>query len=223
MSEKFYIEKIEKYVKKYEGVLKNNNSVIMHHCPNVDGQEVMVKAIKQFRQFIPKIPYIGGNKNPLTTTLIGSVQLLSLIVTFEDMGISKEVIGKVIYGIVENIAESKNKMLMKIFAKRFYSKSRLKKITEAGIESQKRQYPGDWVFEINENDQGYFQTQYECGIHKLYTQLGYESYVPYLCLTDYATCAVAGLRLERSKTIADGDDVCNFKFVKGGVPIKVQA
>ena len=50
--------------------------------------------------------------------------------------------------------------------------------------------------------------------------MGHEDYVPYLCLTDYAKYKALNIQLERTKTIGNGESICDFRFCKNGSPVE---
>jgi hypothetical protein len=52
----------------------------------------------------------------------------------------------------------------------------------------------------------------ECGICKLFAKHNFSKYAPPLCEVDEVTSQLAGLRLIRSGTIANGAEKCDFRF-----------
>jgi hypothetical protein len=54
----------------------------------------------------------------------------------------------------------------------------------------------------------------ECGICKLYKKHQYEKFASILCEFDEMTSALAGLKLVRTGTIANGAMKCDFRFKK---------
>jgi hypothetical protein len=68
----------------------------------------------------------------------------------------------------------------------------------------------DWILDIEEEDGGsYYCRVTECGARKILTNKGYDFIFPCICRVDHLTMSLRGYRYERSKTIADGDDLCN--------------
>ncbi len=59
----------------------------------------------------------------------------------------------------------------------------------------------------------YFITYKECGICKVAKQEGVEHLAKYLCKIDYATFAYQNVILDRTKTLAYGDDHSNFHIM----------
>jgi hypothetical protein len=54
----------------------------------------------------------------------------------------------------------------------------------------------------------------ECGICKLFTNHNQKQYTSILCEVDNITSALAGLKLIRTGTIANGAHKCDFRFMK---------
>ena len=56
----------------------------------------------------------------------------------------------------------------------------------------------------------------ECGICKLFKKHQYQKYASILCEVDEITSGLAGLKLIRTGTIANGAKKCDFRFMKEG-------
>jgi hypothetical protein len=55
----------------------------------------------------------------------------------------------------------------------------------------------------------------ECGICKFYRAHGAGGLAPYMCLSDYVVSRAFGRGLVRYKTIAEGAEVCDFRYKQG--------
>ncbi len=218
---KYYNEK--KQVREFCRLIKKYGSVMDDLFNTGEVSEIIVQSIENYRKLIPKIPYIGGRKNRLTGNLRGSAQLLSIIQSLENRNFNEKITGEVIYRIVEKRINSVNSLLLKMFRRIFFSKSRYKKWKKASKLSKSGRYKEDWAFDFIEGGYGSFDfgfDYHECGICKFYNSMGYGKYVPYLCLTDYAQFSALGIRMERTKTIGGGNDVCDFRFFKNGKTVQ---
>lgn len=218
---KYYNEK--KQVRKFSSLIKKYSCVMDGFFSAGEVSEIIRHSIENYRKLIPEIPYIGGSKNRLTENLRGSAQLLAVIKALEMKKLDELLIGEVIYRIVEKRINSVNSLLLRIVRSSFFSRSRLKKLKKASGLSKLRKYQGDWVFDFIESENADFDIgsdYHECGICKFYNSMGYRKYVPYLCLTDYAQFSALGIRMERTKTIGGGNDVCDFRFFKTGKTVQ---
>lgn len=83
-------------------------------------------------------------------------------------------------------------------------------------ESYKHIYENDWVVDIlpgnDEYDLGY--DYHECGICKLCKDEGCPQLAAYLCQMDYVLADIMHMKLVRTKTIAEGDSYCDFRYSK---------
>ena len=83
--------------------------------------------------------------------------------------------------------------------------------------SQKKDYPGDWVFTFIEGDGETFDYGLnftECGVHKIFKKLGAEKYVPFPCLSDFVDANVSGFGFSRTQTLGNGDAICDHRYIK---------
>ena len=90
--------------------------------------------------------------------------------------------------------------------------------------SQQRRYPADWVFEVVDGDgQGFeFGVDYsECGVVKYLAREGAPELAPYLCWIDYPMTAAMGVRVDRTETLAQGGQRCDFRFSRRE-PVEVE-
>jgi hypothetical protein len=55
----------------------------------------------------------------------------------------------------------------------------------------------------------------QCGVHKFLTEMGAPELSPYICATDVLTSERLGWGLRRTMTIAEGGNICDFRFRKG--------
>lgn len=81
-------------------------------------------------------------------------------------------------------------------------------------DSHKHIYENDWVVDIlpanGEYDLGY--DYHECGICKLCQDESCPELAAYLCRMDYVLADIMNMKLVRTKTIAEGDPYCDFRY-----------
>jgi predicted ArsR family transcriptional regulator len=81
--------------------------------------------------------------------------------------------------------------------------------------SQATQYPLDWLFthEVISPDE-YITTYTQCAVCQLAKQEDCFDLAKYLCKIDFITYPLMGAHLDRTMTLADGDDVCDFHVTR---------
>jgi len=132
-------------------------------------------------------------------------------------GQTVEEVGKVIYDTFEAMADYP-KWLLRLVGSLKYNEKYVSQLKEAVAKTQELRYPGDWVATFIEgNGEGfdYGIDITECGIYKFYRAQGADELAPYLCLSDYVVSDAFERGLVRYKTLAEGAEVCDFRYKKG--------
>jgi len=166
-----------------------------------------------FKSVYPKIPDIGGKENMMYKNLVLATFLMPISIVMKEEGLSTREIGENIF----NFSKGAFNFFLPLAKRLSYSrKSQIDKMKLAAEESLLRRYPADWVFEFVERGEDYLYGYdiRECGIHKFWKSQGLEELVPYLCLTDWAKWELLGISVDRTKTIANGHDVCDFRYCR---------
>jgi len=185
---------------------------------NCYGEEFASAVLRETRQqyevLIPEIPYIGGDENPMTRHLVRSTTSLVFYKAMKARGKTAEEVGKIIYDAVEvsvrQIPSLPGPELSSVYI--VEEKERARK-------SQERRYSGNWVWEFVEGDGvefDYGRDFLECGTQKLYHAHEAEEFLPYYCYLDFVTHRTIGWGFTRTKTLAEGDERCDFRNKKGG-------
>ena len=215
----YYINRKSKLIKGFDKVLKQVKIVLRGYFGKSPTDQIVAKSRYEYESIIPDLPYIGGRKNSSTFNLIGGAQILAIIRPLEEKGLEIRQIGKIVYEIFEEYFESKPRIIRWLAGKFMTSRLAVTKMRKKAVESQPRQYSGNWVSEFVEGDGKSFDfglNVIECGICKFYKERGAEKYIPYLCLGDYPMFRSFGIGLIRTQTIGNGASLCNFRFKKGG-------
>lgn len=183
-----------------------------------DRAKTLIKDIRQEYQILaPGVPYIGGKENIFTEWLTYGAYFLAVYHVLKPLPQSVDQVGRIIYETYEMMADYPE-WLLHLIGSFKYSDRYVGQLKEAAAQSQKRKYPGDWVCSFVEgNGKGfdYGLDIKECGIHKFYRSHGAEALTPYLCLSDYVVSKAFGRGLVRYQTLAEGTQVCDFRYKKG--------
>lgn len=80
--------------------------------------------------------------------------------------------------------------------------------------SHERRYENDWVVDVLEKTENYElgYNYYECGVCKLCKDEGCFELARYLCRLDFVMADIMNMKLERTGTIAEGADFCDFRY-----------
>ena len=179
---------------------------------------MLVQDIRgEYEALTPEMPTIGGEENMFTEWLTYGVYYLAVhrVLTSQDQSI--EQVGRIIYETYEAMADYPAWMLRLVGSLK-YDEGYVKQLKEAAAASQGRRYPGDWVCTFVEGDGETFDYGLditECGICKFYHAQGADELAPYMCLSDYVMSCAFDRGLVRYKTVAEGAEVCDFRYKQG--------
>jgi len=204
--------KYDIYAKVMWTLLKNNFAKeLCCFLSEEDSKAIMVKGKQEYRKIIERTDGIGGMKrNPMTMNLINGAMLIAVYKA------SKEKITADQMGQIYVNALSGNAIVRKFSKKNCFNADWQKKRNEIALESQKREFSNDWVSEFlpGKNVNEYGINFYECGICKLCKQENCFELASQMCKFDYIMAEAMGAELTRTKTIADGNQLCDFFYRK---------
>jgi hypothetical protein len=183
-------------------------------------EELLNQMKEEFEKILPDIPYIGGQKSPLTLVLVKCMSDLAIFRTLEKIGFSFREIGEFHYSYVLAAQKLRKEALEK--AGRDPSEYPFdpvymdyqKKLTE---DTQMNLYPDDWVMNFVERDGDSFEWGWditECGVQKAFKKLGDEKYIPFICLGDHYEAEGLGFGFSRTQALGFGAPICTHRFVK---------
>ena len=191
--------------------------IICRRWDTVLADSVLRAAHEHLDSLILLLPYIGGDDNHLTESLIGSAQCLAFFRAMEQLGRSAEETGKVLYDAVTvQIGGTAPSISSGQVLSRVDMMSRRR---ERAQRSQEREYAWDWVYEFIEGDGETFDYGYDfvdCATAKFYRALGADKFLPFYCFLDFPKCESVGLGLTRTTTLAEGFERCDFRFREEG-------
>jgi hypothetical protein len=180
--------------------------------------KMLVQDIRrEYEALTPKMPTIGGEENVFTEWLTYGVYYLAVYRVLKCLGQTVEQVARLIYETYEVMAD-RPKWLIRLVGSLKYGAGYVERLRDAAAKPQERRYPGDWVCTFVEGDGETFDYGLdvtECGICKLYHAHGADELAPYMCLSDYVVSQAFDRGLVRYKTIAEGAEVCDFRYKKG--------
>jgi hypothetical protein len=179
---------------------------------------ILIKDIRrEYEALAPQMPYIGGDENMFTEWLTCGVYYLAVYQVLKRKGQTVEEVGKIIYDTFQTMADYP-KWFLRVVGSLKYNEKYVSRLKEAAAKTQEHRYPGDWVATFIKGDGEAFDYGIditECGIYKFYRAQGARELAPYLCLSDYVVSDAFDRGLVRYKTLAEGAQVCDFRYKKG--------
>lgn len=216
----YYVKRKRKLMRNFEERIEILGDLLRRKFDNAKIDEIVSQLKAEFEKIIPEIPYIGGQKNPMTILIIGGMYDLAIFRILEKEGFTLREIGQIFYEYCDERNKLRKKGLEKIgkdpsqypFEPEYTDMTR--KMSE---QSLKRQYPDDWIMDFVEGDGKLFEWGFnfsQCGIHKVYKRLGAEKYVPFLCLSDFSEANILGYGFTRTQILGCGAPICDHRYVK---------
>ena len=178
--------------------------------PNIDIKKVIKEVKKEYKAIILRTPGLSKD-NYMASNLKGAAYFFAIAKKVPDM--TPELMNK----IVDESMHSD--FMMKINKKKrekglLFSKAEQERMQKDSIRSQKSDDEMDWRFTYEGGKDEVSYTMTKCGVCKLAQQEDLLDYLPCMCHMDYSKYEIAGAKLIRSKTIANGDGVCDFHLVR---------
>ena len=207
----YYLKKKRTLMRTFKTALAIVKNILIEYFGESKFEEISTITEKEFEALIPQIPYVGGDENHLTESLINATLLLPLLRVFEKEGLEFYEIGKLAYDLFE--------AFYKVIppANDIFSEESLLHLKESAKNSKLRKYKGDWVYDFVEGDgkTSNFGVDYsECGVFKFYKSQGAEHFMPIVCINDFAQAQAYGYGLKRTQTIGNGAPLCDFRYIK---------
>jgi hypothetical protein len=192
--------------------------ITQHEESKVDAW--LVHSRSEYERLVLELPYVGGDKNNLTRILLSTSVFIPLLKILRSEGISTRQNGHMIVTTASFMYQEKIPWFIKWFMRwNHFSQTGKQKKKDAAMLSQRKRYPEDWVYRYMEGDGQTYDHKIvysECALKKFWTSRGLEEYVPYLCLCDYAIWQAIGIEVSRTRTLGNGADECDFRYIKKG-------
>ncbi len=120
-------------------------------------------------------------------------------------------------GIVEKMLKSIPWFKKWLLRMRLFSSTEKIRIKQSAELSKESNYPEDFVFDYVEGNgkkYDYGMNIVRCALCKFLARKNAHELLPFICKTDFLFSKHFGYELSRTKTIAGGDDMCDFRFKK---------
>ena len=194
----------------------------IHYLPSMCDEEtaraIATEAQANFETLLPQLPNIGEKSINLKNVLLEVSICIAYYIPWKGKGMSVETFGKLLYTMRTDELNAMTEEQRKTVTEEVFSSKKLQEWQEWTEWSQKRTCPYNWVGYYIEGDGKTFDygTDYtECGLVKVCQKCHVPELVPFLCLLDFPPSKCLGLGLFRTKTLAMGDDVCDFRYKRG--------
>jgi len=212
----YYLARQPELLAEFDHAARRWRTVLSLRCADAFADAVLGEARARFEALIPHLPYIGGDENHLTHSLIGSARCLAFYQAMQARGKSAAETGKVLYDAI--LAHPQDFVPQIPPDQRLTRDQLMERRRAAAQRSQERRYAWDWVYEFVAGDGERFDYGYdfgECATLKLYRAYGALEFLPFYCFLDFPKCELGGLGLSRTATLAEEGAKCDHRFKDG--------
>ena len=179
---------------------------------------VTKNALKEYKALVIELPDVGGIQNPDSKFLNIAAWYLAYYRAMKPFGKTAEDVGKMIYQLNKIEWKHYPEKKAKFTCNAFFSEKGKKDLKKWAEWTQKKEYPANWIAEYIPGDDEEFDFGYNythCGVCMYLFAYNARELAPFICTNDFLKSEKINTGLHRTKTLAMGDDVCNFRFKKG--------
>ena len=178
---------------------------------DIDIKAFKKKHMEEYKAMVKRTPSAGSMKD----NMFASVMYLGCYGLAYYKADPERITMDVFDGMINAICESD--IMKKVYkGKNCFDQKEIDKYVRGSERSKKKEYPMDWLFDFSYDlsKPEYFVTYHECGLCKIAKREGLMFLMPHMCVMDYPTIEYKGGKLIRTKTLGNGDDICDFHVVK---------
>jgi hypothetical protein len=216
--ELYYISREKGLLKEFDKISRITRGALTEYGGPQFANVVIVGARTEFTDILPTLPYIGGDHNFLTADIIEAAVILAFYKELAIREVPLANISRIVHETIRRRVRSYPRLVLRLAGRLKESRWFMKRRARQAQRSCERRYPGDWVFTfVPGDDKGllYGLDFTECGICTLFRAHGADRAIPINCAVDFIMADAFGMKLLRTKTVAGGGGVCNFRFMKG--------
>lgn len=220
----YYQKKSRKFSRKFIRHLQLAREEIQALTGAGEWENFKHKGLEQLELLLKELPYIGGDKNNMTSYLVQSAYFFAVYDVLSGYQIPLNKIGHLLTIMGERQFDKIPNFIGNFAGKHMCRSSTIKKKQLKRNHPGRAKYPEDFVFTIEEvrNADCDIKVNYtQCAIHLFAKRTGHLDILPYMCNLDYKLYKKLGLNLRRTKILAQGYECCNFMISLEGDALPV--
>ena len=211
----FYVANHDKLLADFKGVCAGAEHWLAARTAEPTAKAITADAQRRYDRLLPGMPDIGGSANRNQPFLVMAGWLTALTQAMGEKGMPAQNAGRLLYDLDAADWAAVPPQRAQAMGAALFSPTYFQTLEAWAAESQKRQYPGDWVGKAIRGDGKTFDLGYdytECGVVKYFRSQGVAEVAPYFCLNDFLASRAQGTGLSRKHTLAQGDKLCDFRY-----------
>lgn len=225
MTAEYYLKRQGRLLRNHRRMMAIGRPMLAERFGPAFAEQAVCQSTEVFQALLAELPYIGGDENPLTDTLVQVTSVLALYRVLQEHMSAAEV-GELAHRMTEAWIARTPRWLRHLAGRYYLSRMMQRRKRRQAALSQQRRHPEDFVFKYVAGDGAAFDwgiDYLECAIVKFFQEQGAAALTPYMCRLDFLMFPALGISLQRTGTRAQGCSHCDFRFSWGGAEAKAAA
>jgi hypothetical protein len=221
----YYLENLEQFLGFYDILERQYGVILAYRFGKEKGDLIIAKMKGTYRELMGRLTFIGSDDNYLTQALVGTVPALALYKVLLEMKETEnpaETAGTIYLEAIERAFQSQEMGMPSELQERgamMFSPGVYSGMRKMAENSQQKKYDGDFVYHFIEGNGSDFDFGFdftECAVCKFFHKENADELTPYMCRYDFIESRACNTGLMRTKTLAEGQDRCDFRYKKPG-------
>ena len=225
-AESWYLENKPKIMRQVRFALRHFRKHLVEAYGKEEGEAIASETMQRFEALLPDLPYIGGDENTLTRNLYLTAAMLAMYRALQARGASVEEAARLIYLGTASFFNSCPDPLAHALAGPTHRSLR-SSWTSAGTSPPSASNAATRMTGCSRSSKATGRTSRSvwttrsAGSSSTSPAKVRRSSLQYLCWIDYPQFAAMHLRLDRTETLAQGGQRCDFRMSRGQ-PVQVE-
>lgn len=214
--EDYYRLNKAKFMTSFDKTAHSANVYLSGKFDHSVAEKICTAAQKEFEQLLPEIPYIGGDRHPGTKWMLLAAQWVAFMRPMQEAGYAEETSARMMYDLYVEYLHTIPKETMRKRGQYIFSEKHINGMKQWAKKSKTQRV--DWVADFIPGDGKEFDYGIDysyCPCFAYFASQNAKPIAPYFCLVDFPEHKIMETGLVRKKTLAQGADICDFRYKKG--------
>ena len=186
------------------------NQYYAKHLKDINIKPIIKEVKKEYKAMIIRTPSLTKD-NQMAGNLKGAAYFFSMAKKVPNM--TPELMDEIVLDAFSS------PFMIKLHASKkkkgtLFSEKAQNKMLKDSLRSKSSNDEMDWKYDYYKGKDEIRYDIHKCGVKRLAEREGLLAYLPSMCKMDYPKYKIQGATLNRDKTLANGDEICNFHLIK---------
>ncbi len=203
-------------VRAFDRFARRARARLVAHYDADFADEVLTEAREELGRLAPQLPYIGGIRNAFTPVVVVNGWGIALHRAMKARGKTAADTIRICAEVSDEFIASAPGLLLRFVGWAAFGPFTKWYFRRQAERSQRRRYEDDFVFELEEGDDGEMSFVFsECAVNKLYEAQGVEELKPYCNFFDVTYSRLMNMGCDATETIGLGCETCALRYKHG--------